>query len=161
MPVLNSVEFKAFKTFSLELRHFNILVGPNNAGKSTILAAFQILAAAMRKAAAKKAALVQGPQGAALGHDIDLSQISVAEENLFFNYDSSEPAQVKFTLSNRNTLTLYFPDQGSCMLSSDAEGKHVSTPSNFKAHFNCPIGLCQFLVQLNITSRFMKRKRHG
>ena len=137
--------FKAFKTFSLELRHFNILVGPNNAGKSTILAAFRILAAAMRKAAAKKAALVQGPQGAALGHDIDLSQISVAEENLFFNYDSSEPAQVKFTLSNRNTLTLYFPDQGSCMPLSDAEGKHVSTPSNFKAHFNCPIGFVPIL----------------
>jgi len=29
--------FKAFKKFSLTLRHFNILVGPNNAGKSTVL----------------------------------------------------------------------------------------------------------------------------
>ena len=35
--------FKAFKSFTLTLRHFNILVGPNNAGKSTILAAFRIL----------------------------------------------------------------------------------------------------------------------
>ena len=42
--------FKAFENFSVVLRHFNILVGPNNAGKSTILAAFRILAAAMRKA---------------------------------------------------------------------------------------------------------------
>ena len=33
--------FKAFDRFSLTLRHFNILVGPNNAGKSTILAAFR------------------------------------------------------------------------------------------------------------------------
>jgi len=40
--------FKAFRAFSLQLRHFNILVGPNNAGKSTILAAFRILAAALR-----------------------------------------------------------------------------------------------------------------
>jgi predicted ATPase len=42
--------FKAFDRFSIQLRHFNILVGPNNSGKSTILAAFRILAAAMRKA---------------------------------------------------------------------------------------------------------------
>jgi len=42
--------FKAFKKFSLTLRHFNILVGPNNAGKSTVLAGFRILAAAMRRA---------------------------------------------------------------------------------------------------------------
>ena len=39
--------FKAFQSFRFRLRHFNILVGPNNAGKSTILTAFRILAAAM------------------------------------------------------------------------------------------------------------------
>ncbi len=137
--------FKAFKIFSLELRHFNILVGPNNAGKSTILAAFRILAAAMRKAAAKKAVVVQGPQGTAFGYNIDLSQISIAEENLFFNYDSAESAQVKFTLSNHNTLTLYFPEQGLCLLLPDAGGKHVSTPSTFKSYFNCQIGFVPIL----------------
>ena len=47
--------FKAFETFTLHLRHFNILVGPNNAGKSTILTAFRILAAAMRKAVSSQA----------------------------------------------------------------------------------------------------------
>ena len=41
--------FKAFESFTLNLRHFNIMVGPNNAGKSTILAAFRILAAGLRK----------------------------------------------------------------------------------------------------------------
>jgi ABC-type uncharacterized transport system ATPase subunit len=55
--------FKAFESFSLGLRHFNILVGPNNAGKSTILAAFRILAAAMRKASARSGTLVTGPEG--------------------------------------------------------------------------------------------------
>ena len=42
--------FKVFRNFTVNLRSFNILVGPNNAGKSTILAAFRILASAMRKA---------------------------------------------------------------------------------------------------------------
>ena len=42
--------FKALERFALHIRHFNILVGPNNAGKSTILAAFRILASALRTA---------------------------------------------------------------------------------------------------------------
>jgi predicted ATP-binding protein involved in virulence len=91
--------FKAFKRFTLNLRSFNILVGPNNAGKSTILAAFRILAAAMRRASARKATRVKGPQGFVLGYEIDLSSISVAEENIFYNYDDDESASVVFHLS--------------------------------------------------------------
>lgn len=72
--------FKAFRAFSLHLRHFNILVGPNNAGKSTILAAFRILAAGIRKADARKPEIVSGPNGSVYGHSIDLTSISVAED---------------------------------------------------------------------------------
>jgi predicted ATPase len=98
--------FKAFKSFRLDLRHFNILVGPNNAGKSTVLAAFRILAAGLRKAYAKNAVPIQGPNGPLLGHVVELSTISVAEENIFFNYDTSEAAEVTFFLSNKNKFTL-------------------------------------------------------
>src|SRR5260370_38623929 len=72
--------FKTFEKFTLPLRHFNILVGPNNAGKSTILAAFRILAAAMRRANTRGSELVNGPQGHTSGASIDLSTIAVAEE---------------------------------------------------------------------------------
>ena len=98
--------FKAFGTFALHLRHFNILVGPNNAGKSTILAAFRILAAAMRRASTRAPEVVTGPQGAALGYPIDLRALSVAEENIFHNYDDTQPAIVTFRLSNKNSFSL-------------------------------------------------------
>jgi len=62
--------FKAFKKFSLPLRHFNVLVGPNNAGKSTVLAAFRILAAALRKASTRNPTMVNGPSGRILGHQV-------------------------------------------------------------------------------------------
>jgi len=139
------VRFKAFKRFSLKLRNFNILVGPNNAGKSTILAAFRILAAAMRRAGARRATIIPGPNGQVAGYDIDLSSISVAEENIFFNYDDEEAAYVVFQLSNGNSLTLYFPEQGVCYLIPDAQGKNFGSPSNFEKHFNCPIGFVPIL----------------
>lgn len=137
--------FKAFKTFTIELKHFNVLVGPNNAGKSTILTAFRILAAALRKATTKSAEAVRGPLGPILGHVIDLRAISVAEENIFFNYDDSEPATVRFSLSNKNSLTLYFPERGYCLLLHDAHGKRISSPSTFRSNFNCPIGFVPIL----------------
>lgn len=115
--------FKAFETFALHLRHLNILVGPNNAGKSTILAAFRILAAAMRKASTRSPEVVHGPRGETLGYVIDLKLISVAEENIFYNYDDSEAATVTFKISNKNELLLYFPEKGVCLLNSRIPGQ--------------------------------------
>lgn len=137
--------FKAFQNFGLQLRHFNVLIGPNNSGKSTILAAFRILAAAMRKAGARKPEMVRGPEGRALGYSIDLSAISVAEENIFHNYDDTEAATVKFALSNKSALLLYFPEQGVCHLIADANGRQIQSPASFKTHFNCPVGFVPIL----------------
>jgi hypothetical protein len=137
--------FKAFERFTLRLRHFNILVGPNNAGKSTILAAFRILDAAMRRARSRNASVIAGPRGPSFGYQVDLSDVSVAEENIFYNYDDSQAATVKFTLSNKNSLLLYFPEQGACRMILDTVERPVRTPSTFRSHFNCPIGFVPIL----------------
>lgn len=137
--------FKAFHVFTIHIRQFNILVGPNNAGKSTVLAAFRILAAAMRRASARKPTRIPGPNGQVIGHAVDMATISVAEENIFFNYDDSAPATVRFHLSNGNHLTLFFPEQGACYLIADAQGKSTATPTAFRQHFNCPIGFVPIL----------------
>jgi ABC-type hemin transport system ATPase subunit len=45
MDRLNSIRFKnykIFKSFSLTVKEFNVLVGPNNSGKSTILGAIRL-----------------------------------------------------------------------------------------------------------------------
>ncbi|WP_342728727.1 AAA family ATPase [Bradyrhizobium sp. B097] len=142
--------FKAFKKFNLSLQHFNILVGPNNAGKSTILAAFRILAAGMRRAFSRGSVVIRGPSGVGMthGYSIDLRSISIAEENLFYNYDDSESATIRFKLSNSNELMLYFPEQGVCYLIAQSGGKSQFTPSTFKSHFNCRIGFVPILGPL-------------
>jgi len=150
--------FKAFRSFSLELRGFNILVGPNNAGKSTILAAFRILAHAMRRADAKKAVHLRGPNGFSSGHKVDLSAISVAEENLFFNYDDDEAAWVRFSLASGNSLTLYFPEPEVCHFIPDAQGRTCLTPSAFKQAFNCPIGFVPILGPVDHNEELYERE---
>lgn len=139
------IRFKAFKNFRLHLRHFNILVGPNNAGKSTILAAFRILAAGLRKARSRRPSLIHGPNGSTLGYQIGLEGLSVAEENIFHNYDDDYAALVEFSLSDGKKLTLYFPEKETAYLIADAGGQKIDSPASFKANFDCPIGFVPIL----------------
>jgi energy-coupling factor transporter ATP-binding protein EcfA2 len=150
--------FKAFRGFSLHLRHFNILVGPNNSGKSTILTAFRILAAGLRKANTRRPEIIRGPNGRTPGYSIDLRPISVAAENIFYNYDDTEVATIKFTLSNNNELLLYFPEQGTCYLLPDAQGRSISTTTAFKSQFNCPIGFVPILGPVEHNERLFDKE---
>ena len=149
--------FKAFEGFTLHLRSFNILVGPNNAGKSTILTAFRILAAATRVANARKPNYVAGPNGQALGYVINLAAMSIAEENIFYNYDESLPATVEFHLSNKNKMLLYFPEPGDCNLILDAQGARIMSPAQYKRQYNCPIGFVPILGPVEHNERLFER----
>ena len=137
--------FKAFERFTLNLRHFNILVGPNNSGKSTILAAFRVLAVALRKASSRNPEFVTAENGRTLGYVIDLRGVSVAEENIFYNYDNSRPASIRFTFSNKNELQLFFPESGVCYLIAKTAGTTPRSPSAFRKNFNCSIGFVPIL----------------
>jgi hypothetical protein len=137
--------FKAFESFTLNLRPMNIMVGPNNAGKSTILAAFRILEAGLRKARARKAVLVEGPAGPRYGYTVDFTALSIADENIFFNYDESEPASVTFSLTRGKQLMLYFPESRVCHLFVDDPKRQIRSPREFRSTFNCRIGFVPIL----------------
>lgn len=150
--------FKAFQSFSLHLHRFNILVGPNNAGKSTILAAFRILAAGLRKANTRKPQIVNGPEGQSIGYLVDLTALSIGEENIFFDYDESQPATVTFTLNNKKNLVLYFPEAGSCSLIADDPARQVLSPAVFRSAFNCPIGFVPILGPVEHRERLYEKE---
>ena len=150
--------FKTFEKFTLHLRNFNILVGPNNAGKSTILTAFRILAAAMRVANARKPTQVTGPSGQVPGYVVNLAAISVAEENIFYNYDQSTPATVEFHLSNKNKMLLHFPDRGECSLILDPQGSRIVSPVQYRKQYNCPIGFVPILGPVEHNERLFERE---
>jgi hypothetical protein len=147
-PRFTSVKFrrfKAFENYSISLRNFNILVGPNNAGKSTILGAFRILSEGMRKARSKNPTIVPSPYGQSWGYQVELENVPVAIENVFFNYDDSEPATVKFRLSTGNELLLYFPDSRSCYFFCEPKRAAVRSTADFVAQYNSPIGFVPIL----------------
>jgi len=137
--------FKAFENFRVDLRAFNVIVGPNNAGKSTIVGAFRILAEAMRRANNRKAQIISGPRGPVAGHSFDLKNAFVAEENIFFEYDDEEAASIEFFLDNGNSLLLYFPERETCYLIPNTQGKPCFAPAAFRKFFRCKIAFAPIL----------------
>ena len=126
--------FKAFRRFSLGVQAVNIIVGPNNSGKSTILGSFRVLAEGMRRARARSPERVMVRGKARPGYTIPAVDIPISLENVHTDY-SDEDSSVTFRLSNGNSLELYFPrDGGSYLVPSSSDGL-VRTKADFKRQY--------------------------
>jgi energy-coupling factor transporter ATP-binding protein EcfA2 len=138
--------YKAFTDFSASLREFNVLVGPNNSGKSTILGAFRLLSEGIRKASSRNPEYLKDFKGATrLGYRVSLKDVPIATENIFTNYDESKPATIHFRTSGGNSLTLYFPEQDSCLMFCDSEKREISSTAAFNKLFDIKIGFVPIL----------------
>jgi len=135
---ITSVKFtnyKALNSYSVSLQAVNILVGPNNCGKSTVLSAFRVLEYALRIAKWKKSKKVTAADGYLTdGHIIPENNIPISLENIHTDY-SDTGSKIEFRLSNKNILILYFPFNGDCILYWNTVGKSVTTPKAFCKEF--------------------------
>lgn len=137
--------YKAFRSYSVNLAEFNILVGANNAGKSTVIGAFRILAEGIRRAQHRKAEYNDSAAIRGYCYPVNLSDLPVSTENVFTNYDDSEVAVVEFSLSTGDKLKLVFPEQDACYLVCVTKGKPVTTPSDFKRVFDVAVSFVPVL----------------
>lgn len=133
---ITSIEFKKFKAFtqySVKLNNMNILVGPNNCGKSTIISAFRVLGVGIKQAFCKKPKMVKGPDRDSYGYPLSEESLPMAVENVHTDYEEVDTT-ITFRLSNGNKLVLYFPIEGGCNLIPDA-GVQINSPNKFKTYF--------------------------
>ena len=126
--------YKALRSFSFTLQRMNVLVGPNNSGKSTIIRAFRILEVALRQAYARNAVMIQNNDRNFMGYRISDRNLPVSLENVHTDYEESD-AKIHFRCSNGNLLELLFPSDGGCILIPNAQGKQCYTPGRFKTCF--------------------------
>lgn len=137
--------FKAFKSFTVSLGAFDILVGPNNAGKSTVIGAFRILAEGLRRARARNPEYSNASAIRNYCYPVNLRDLPVSTENVFCDYDDSEPAVAEFTISNGNRLRLIFPESDSCVLVCETRGRPVRSTGDFKREFDVAISFVPVL----------------
>jgi energy-coupling factor transporter ATP-binding protein EcfA2 len=127
--------FKAFDQFSVALTEFNVIVGPNNSGKSTILDAFRILSGVYKFAKRSAPQLIRQPGGhVRRGYSIPESSLPIALEHVRYNYGDN-PAIITYRFDNGNRLVMTFTADQSATLTFETEGNQPTTSGEFKAAF--------------------------
>lgn len=126
--------FKAFGEYSVSLSSANILVGPNNSGKSTVIGSFRLLEAAMRVARSKSPDFLLLGDVRLLGHRISEGSIPISVENIHTNYEDVD-TRIEYRFSNGNRIYINFPRDGGCVLSWDVPGALIKSPSAFRKAF--------------------------
>ena len=130
--------FKALENFSISLDRMNILVGPNNSGKSTVIGAFRVLSIGLRRAALRNPELI-GTQDFSWGYRIPRASLPITLENAQTDYQDVETT-VTFTLTNGNRLRLAFNRYADdCIMYPVTAGGEKVTRAKFKRQF--PISL--------------------
>lgn len=137
--------FKALRDFSISLSHINVLVGPNNSGKSTILGAFRVLASAIRKARTRSPAFSDlGVFGTRYSYVIDAADVPVSLENAHTDYSEGD-STVTFRLSNGDNFVLVFPLSGGCRMFVEAKVRAPREPKVFRSNYPVTIGVVPVL----------------
>lgn len=151
--------YKCFSQFTVSLNDFNILVGPNNAGKSTVFGSLKILAEGIRKANARKPTLIKSPKGLNVwGYQIDLTQVPVATENVFHNYDEETTAIIRFRLSDGSHLQIFFPTRDECYMNYESDKKEITSVAEFKREVQLEIGYVPILGPVEHTEKLFQKE---
>lgn len=150
--------FKSLRNYNISLHERNIIVGPNNAGKSTIISSLRLLEVALRRAKSKNAERFNLPNGMLVyGHRISLGNLSVSLENVATDYNS-EDSLIEFKLSNRNKLYLLFPNDGGCTLYWETDGATVTTVSRFNTAFPISVQVVPVLGPLEHKEAYVSQE---
>src|ERR1700733_10841358 len=102
------LNFKALAQYSLGLSEVNILVGPNNCGKSTVIGALRTLDAAIRFARTRQPSRIRVGENVVTGYRVPDESVPISLENVQTDYNDEE-SSITFNLSNGNALALVFP----------------------------------------------------
>lgn len=162
MKHITSIKFynyKSFAHYAVSLSDFNILVGPNNAGKSTVIGSLKILAEGIRKAKAKKPTIISDPKGNSIwGYQIDLNQVPIATENVFHNYDDTTPAIIRFRLSDNSYLQVFFLSKGECYMNYESDMIVIRSPKDFNEKVGIEIGYVPTLGPVEHQERLYQKE---
>lgn len=148
--------FKALKNFDLSLREMNVLVGPNNAGKSTVLSAFRILSEGIKMANAWKPEYDR--RGDFYKYRVRLDRVGVSAENVFTDYDESEPATVEFILGEKRSIVLNFPEPGECFMHLICPEGPVKSPTDFRKLFSIGVGQVPILTPVDPREKLYEKE---
>jgi len=140
--------FKAFENYTIALRDFNILTGPNNNGKSTILDSLRLLRGAYGYASRLNPTFYDFPDGkSGYGYIVPEASFPIQLDNIQTNFNDGI-SKIRYRLQDGQNLYLIFSTDHSPYLYFDTPRKTPITSSSFKAEFPLKISIIPTLGPL-------------
>jgi AAA domain, putative AbiEii toxin, Type IV TA system len=135
--------FKAFEDFTIYIKEFNVLTGPNNFGKSTIIDGLRILHAAHRFASRYNPKLIDLPFGLpdSWGYIIPESSIPISLVNMQTNFNTDEPSLIKFKFAEGQSLTILLHPDHRIYLFLDSPRVLPRTATHFRTEFKLNLAI--------------------
>ena len=106
--------FKGFESFDLNFRPFTLLVGPNNAGKSTLLSAIRAGASMLALASRRNATANEDFRGETVRvHYLGSAPGGLETENLRHEFQDDVETSLEFVFGGQSRLRAVWPEQDS------------------------------------------------
>jgi hypothetical protein len=144
LTAVRFLNFKGLSDYRVTLRDMNVLVGPNNAGKSSILDAFRLLGPALRHAKRRNPVSMVEDGVAMFGWEVPPSTIPISLMNVHLDSDSDAGVEtsVTFFVSDGSSMSLLLKNSSRCIFKVDVDGPRVGTAAAFRSRF--PIDIFAF-----------------
>jgi energy-coupling factor transporter ATP-binding protein EcfA2 len=126
--------FKRFKNFSISLKNANVLVGPNNAGKSSVLDSLRVLYGAYRYAARLKPHIIRTDEGDQYGYEVPESSIPIDIARVTRNFNS-DVSELEFHHENGSVLKIHFLSDSLTKLWIVGSGTQLYNGSSYFSRF--------------------------
>lgn len=154
---LRLVKFRAFQNFTVHFGATAYLLGPNNAGKSTILTSLRLVHELLRTAFARKPDFSQADRGSwLLAYPVSLDELPALSESIRHEFRTSE-ARLELTWASGAKLIAVWPedeDIDAFFYLKTAIGQQPQTPAQVRSSFS-QIGIVPVLAPLEHTETIL------
>lgn len=147
--------FKQFDQFTLTCKDHNILVGPNNAGKSTTLDALRLVADVLRYSRSNRPTRVSVPdEGVCASFRIPVRSLSLPIESLSRNY-SDDQAVVVVELQDGPRVTINLSAEDGCFAYLSGVNRIPETSAAFRSAFALDLVIAPTLGPFEANERYL------
>jgi hypothetical protein len=101
--------FRGFRDHTVDFTAFCLLIGQNNAGKTTLVEALRIASAALKKASSAHFAMAPDSLGSEITgplYRFALDTLDIEHRGIHYNYEVSEPAVIRIRYSNNCSIVV-------------------------------------------------------
>lgn len=149
--------FKCFQQAELSFKALTIIVGQNNAGKSSIVEALRLIALAGRKSINTSiytfAPREMGLSSNLFGFTLKVDKLKMDTRTLVYYYQDDLPAIITATFENKSKIVIYIKNELAFACIYDSDGNSITTKSKAK---DCQFGSIKILPQIGLIKEHEK-----